>query len=77
MQDKNAKLLVNEILGYLEFHPNAADTLEGITRWWVTKLLYQRSKSQVNEALKILVESNEIDCISNSNNQILYRKHRT
>jgi len=77
MQDENIKLLTGEILEYLDFHPNAADTLEGITRWWVTKLLYQRSKTQVNEALKILVESNQIDCINNSNNQMVYRKHRT
>jgi len=29
--------LVIEITEYFETHPNAADSLEGITKWWLKK----------------------------------------
>ena len=29
--------LARQISGYLDRHPNAADTLEGITRWWLKR----------------------------------------
>ena len=68
------KKLANEIMEYLEQCPNAADTLENITQWWVTKLLYERSKVQVKEALEYLIDEKKMECISISDDKKIYRK---
>jgi hypothetical protein len=49
--------IMRDILAYLVDHPEAQDTLEGITEWW---LLEQKIKYQtkiVQEALEELVKS--------------------
>ena len=43
--------IADEILGYLVKHPEAQDTLEGITEWW---LLEQRIRSAVAEVDGVL-----------------------
>jgi len=43
--------IANEILAYLVNHPEAQDTLEGITEWW---LLEQRIRHAVAEVDKVL-----------------------
>lgn len=46
-----------EILYYLMDHPQAKDTLDGITQWWILerRVIYQRSA--VKEALESLISN--------------------
>jgi hypothetical protein len=44
-----------EIQRYCAFHPNARDTIEGIT-WWVTLQRQHEMRSAVAEAVRVLVE---------------------
>jgi hypothetical protein len=44
--------VVQRIVRYLVAHPDAKDTAEGITRWWVGEDLARKS---VQEALDLLV----------------------
>jgi hypothetical protein len=45
-----------EILAYLEEHPLAQDTLEGIVEWWLLQQNIQRSTRKVEAALADLVK---------------------
>ena len=47
--------LAEEIVRYLEDHPNAADTTEGIAKWWLRLQGFQVSIESVQEALDYLV----------------------
>lgn len=48
--------LVIEITEYFETHPNAADSLEGITKWWLKKSDSFISQKSVLQALDLLCE---------------------
>jgi len=51
-QNSEVSQLMQQIRSYLELHPNAADSLEGIEHWW----LVQTSKKNNNEAIKVAIE---------------------
>ena len=43
--------IAHEILGYLSDHPDAEDTVEGITEWWVLEECLRRQRAEVQRAL--------------------------
>ncbi len=45
------------VLGYLASHPQAADTLRGITAWWLPRQRYQVEHERIERVLEHLVES--------------------
>ena len=47
--------IANEILAYLVKHPEAQDTLEGITEWWLLEQQIQYAVAEVDGALNKLV----------------------
>ncbi|MBD3316216.1 MAG: hypothetical protein GF344_10540 [Chitinivibrionales bacterium] len=47
--------LANEILKYLQAHPYAADTAEGIAKWWIWNQRISEMTSNVQWALDYLV----------------------
>ena len=47
--------IANEILAYLVKHPEAQDTLEGITEWWLLEQRIQYAVAEVDGALNNLV----------------------
>lgn len=47
--------LAREILRYLERHPDAKDTLEGIAHWWLRRQQTNRLLGEVERALSFLV----------------------
>jgi hypothetical protein len=47
--------LAEEILRYLQTHPNASDTLLGITEWWLLKQRIEIAANEVQKALDQLV----------------------
>lgn len=54
--DHDVERISAEIQRYLNSHPNAADSLEGITRWWLPEQLYEEGKEKVQKALQLLVK---------------------
>ncbi len=46
--------VVDAVLAYLRMHPQAADTLQGITRWWLPQQRYERELERIEGALKVL-----------------------
>lgn len=59
MPDDEDKLVAEQIVHYLESHPDAADCLEGIAKWWIPQQQYIESVEKVYKALNYLIE-NEI-----------------
>ena len=63
-----------EIQRYLQSHPHAADTLEGITRWWLTRQRYEEAATVVKKALDILIARGLVSQSTNMDDQCIYRK---
>jgi hypothetical protein len=69
----NRKKISKQILNYLKKNPASADTLEGITDWWLKSERVDQAVDQVAEALEDLIEDGSIIKIKSQNGQILYR----
>ena len=50
--------LAEKIMNYLQKHPGAGDTLEGITRWWLDHERIELSTDNVIEAIELLIKRN-------------------
>ena len=55
------------VLAYLEAHPSAADTLEGITTWWLEQLRIRCGIEVVSAALERLIRSGEVERFARRN----------
>ncbi len=53
--DSEIALVAEEIRRYLETHPNAADSAEGVAKWWLTRQRFEHAVAQVQRALELLV----------------------
>ena len=53
---RNEAALARKILGYLERHPQAQDTLEGIAQWWLLEQEIRVQISRVKASLDWLVK---------------------
>ena len=47
--------MARAILRYLQGHPDAKDTLEGIAQWWLLKEWTERKYNQIESSLSDLV----------------------
>jgi len=74
----NAKLpeLAQQILRYLQDHPRAQDTIEGITAWWVSERAISRWLPQVRSSLAALVAQGYIAKHTGPGGRIFYRLSR-
>jgi hypothetical protein len=59
--DKHVLTVAGEIQRYLLNHPNAADSSEGVLRWWLKKQRYEDSMEIVQRALELLVTNGEVE----------------
>jgi hypothetical protein len=50
-----------EVLGYLDEHPEAADSVEAIQRWWLLQRIARYSRSLVQQALDGLVAAQRVE----------------
>jgi hypothetical protein len=53
--DGPGRTIADQILAYLLEHPQAQDTLAGITEWWLLEQRIRRAVSDVDTALQDLV----------------------
>ena len=62
-----------EILNYLFKHPDANDTLEGITEWWLLSQRINYEMKRVKAAIFKLVEEGWVIEIKCNNSTVHYR----
>ena len=64
--------VAEEILGYLKSHPHAADTLHGITDWWVMRQRLNVSMDVVRAALDRLEQQGSVTKSKVAGGDIVY-----
>jgi len=71
----NRKLpnLARHILRYLREHPEAQDTIEGITVWWVSERAIKHWLPQVRNALSALVARGFLEEYNQADGRTFYR----
>ena len=76
MCDAHGPTISYEILAYLDKHPDAQDTLEGIVDWWLLEQHIERQIEGVREALGGLVAQRLVLESKGKNSRIHYRLNR-
>ena len=73
---RNTAQLAREILAYLTDHPDARDTLDGITEWWFLEQEIKRRMAEVKGALTELVAKGLVLEQRGKDTQIHYRVNK-
>ena len=72
--DSDVEHIAEYIVSYLNNHPNAADTVEGITEWWLLRQQIEISSALVQEALDYLVSESVVKINVNLSANKVYSK---
>lgn len=64
------------VLAYLDRHPDAADTLDGIVSWWLPQQRYVTERDRIERALGGLVERGELRRDRLPDGAVLYALNR-
>ena len=70
---KKTEMISRMIFDYLSKNPDAEDTLEGITRWWLNMERIDLSVKEVEQALESLIEQGVITINKTIGGTILYK----
>ena len=70
---KEVDRIAEQILGYLESHPNARDTKYGIARWWLLEQRYRECLEETEQALKQLEMKNLVTKTPIAGGEFVYR----
>ena len=73
-QEEPVQMIAQTIRRYLEVNPDAADSAEGIRRWWLPPALAEESPGTVEEALDRLVAAGVITRRPMPDGRVLYAK---
>ena len=73
--DEAASAVAEEIRSYLREHPLAADTLEGIQRWWIARQRYDESLKRLQRALEQLAAEGAVEKVQVAG-RVVYRLRR-
>ena len=65
--------LEEKILNYLRKHPDAADTVEGITGWWLESQRIDESVDKVFEILEVMCKKKLLYQVKYENGPLIYR----
>ena len=73
--DEAIRTLVDRIRQHVGEHPGAADTADGITRWWLADVAPDLDRRLVEAALERLVAAAEFDRVVLPNGILVFRRH--
>jgi hypothetical protein len=66
--------IARAIVEYLRAHPDAADTLVGIARWWLRPRIGPVVQSALEQAVEKLVANETLACETLGDGQLFYRR---
>lgn len=66
--------VANEISRYLDAHPYAADSIEGIAEWWLARQRLEETVSMVQQAIEHLVEQGQVEKVVGHSGKVIYSK---
>ena len=69
----NKEYIEREILNYLDNHPNAEDTIEGITQWWLLEKNFKYNAKMVRDEIRKLVAKGLLVKVSGKGTENRYR----
>ena len=64
--------VADAVLSYLRAHPEAADTLQGIVRWWLPQQRYDRESGRIEAVLTWLAQRGRLQVRMLPDGQFLY-----
>ncbi len=74
--DSAIQQIAGQIECYLKNHPNAADTIEGITKWWLPEQGIEVSSLIVQQALNYLGSNSVVKCNTNLSGNKVYSSNK-
>jgi Fe2+ or Zn2+ uptake regulation protein len=72
MKPPHHQALIDAILAYLSHHPQAADSADGVTRWWLARNGSGPSRLEVERALTKMVERGLLRSVELPDGTVLY-----
>lgn len=73
MSGETLRNLAQEIAGYISNRPDAADTLEGLTLWWISRQRLLEAEKNVRQAVEYLIDQGVIEKRAMADGRVLYR----
>ena len=70
--EKDVAAFAEEIKEYLIIHPNAADSLEGIVKWWLGRQRWVQAVDKVEKALEYLVVQGAVKKVITADGKEVY-----
>lgn len=74
--DPEIRQIADQIESYLNNHPHAADTLEGITKWWLPGKRVEVSSVIVQQALNYLAAKSIVKAFVNLSGNSVYSSNK-
>ena len=71
--NKEQEEISRMVLDHLRENPDAGDTLEGISEWWLNFKKIEISVDEVSKTLEELFEKDLIKKFKNSNGSLMYK----
>lgn len=75
MHPSREEALIEAILGYLSSHPQAADSVDGVTNWWLANHGPSPARAEVEQALTTMVARGLIRRVELPDDTVLYCCH--
>ena len=74
--DSDVQQIADQLECYLKNHPNAADTINGITKWWLPGQGIEVSSVIVQKALNYLCSKLIVKCSDNAYGNKIYSSNK-
>ena len=75
--DTDSSDIAEEISRYLEGHMNAADSVDGIAKWWLSRQRYEETLERVQQALDELVSKGVVKRSYTASGNTVYSRSTT